>query len=62
MLFIRSEMRADRGGGMGRGELVREGLMGEEVVDMMLTERMVMGSGGGSRSLCTDLMEARSSQ
>jgi hypothetical protein len=47
---------------MGRGELVREGLMGEEVVDMMLMEQMVMGSGGGSGSLCTDLTEARFSQ
>jgi hypothetical protein len=55
-------MCADRGGGMGRGELVREGLMGEEVVDMMLMEQMVMGSGGGSRSLCTDLTEAGCSQ
>jgi hypothetical protein len=31
-------MCADRGGGMGRGELVREGLIGEEVVVMMLME------------------------
>jgi hypothetical protein len=39
----RSEMRSERGGGIAKGDVVREALSGVDVLDIRWMVRMVMG-------------------